>query len=162
MRVWRHKNTAYSPRNIQPTVPYGWGSVMVWGCISHDCKLDLVGIQGVYDGLTCPKYALWDSNPGLLLAKEQKSRLPFGGRRLVPLNDAGWGMRRRVEVVIQALGGYTRYWSLNNRCRQVIHKWRFIYTKKKVKHPNVFLKWQMIQVSRDYWPDNLKNAKVTC
>jgi hypothetical protein len=32
MRVWRHKNTAYSPRNIQPTVPYGWGSVMVWGC----------------------------------------------------------------------------------------------------------------------------------
>jgi hypothetical protein len=109
---------------------------MVWGCISHDCKLDLVNIQGnltgdqyirdilqpviphfdnhplairplymddnampslqldvgcpvvktaaipdamllptdecfaqevpepVYDGLTCPKYALWDSNPG--------------------------------------------------------------------------------------------------
>jgi hypothetical protein len=22
------------------------GSVMVWGCISHDCKLDLVAIQG--------------------------------------------------------------------------------------------------------------------
>jgi hypothetical protein len=108
---------------------------MVWGCISHDCKLDLVTIQGnltgdqyirdvlqpvgvphfdnhplatrpvymddsarphhsraamllpndecfaqevpehVYDGLTCPKYALWDSNPGSWLAKEQKSRL---------------------------------------------------------------------------------------
>jgi hypothetical protein len=45
MRVWRHKNTAYTPRNIQPTVPYGGGSVMVWGCISHDCKLDLVTIQ---------------------------------------------------------------------------------------------------------------------
>ena len=29
----------------------------------------------VYDGLTCPKYALWDSNPGSWLAKEQKSRL---------------------------------------------------------------------------------------
>ena len=27
--------------------------------------------------------------------------------------------------VIQALGGYTRNWTLNNRCRQVIHKWRF-------------------------------------
>ena len=40
MRVWRHKHTAYTPRNIQPTVPYGGGSVMVWGCISHDCKLD--------------------------------------------------------------------------------------------------------------------------
>jgi hypothetical protein len=36
MRVWRHKNTAYAPRNIQPTVPYGGGSIMVWGCIAHD------------------------------------------------------------------------------------------------------------------------------
>ena len=35
------------------------------------------------------------------------------------------GMRRRVEAVIQARGGYTRYWSLNNSCLQVIHKWRF-------------------------------------
>ena len=46
MRVWRHKDTAYTPRNIQPTVPNGGGSVMVWGCISHDCKLELVTIQG--------------------------------------------------------------------------------------------------------------------
>jgi hypothetical protein len=35
------------------------------------------------------------------------------------------GMRCRVEAVIHARGGYTRYWTLNNRCRQVIHKWRF-------------------------------------
>jgi hypothetical protein len=89
---------------------------MVWRCISHDCKLDLVTIQGnltsdqyirdvlqpvvpvviaaantdtmllptdecfaqavpeyAYDGLPCPKYALWDSNPGSFLAKEHKS-----------------------------------------------------------------------------------------
>jgi hypothetical protein len=26
---WRHNNTAYAPRNIQSTVPYGEGSVMV-------------------------------------------------------------------------------------------------------------------------------------
>jgi hypothetical protein len=39
MRVWRHKNTAYTPRNIQPTVPYGGGSVMV-----------LVTIQGNLTG----------------------------------------------------------------------------------------------------------------
>ena len=31
--------------------------------------------EHVHDGLTCPKYALWDSNPGSWLAKEQKSRL---------------------------------------------------------------------------------------
>ena len=45
MRVWRRKNTAYTPRNIQLTVPYGGGSVMIWVCISHDCKLDLVTIR---------------------------------------------------------------------------------------------------------------------
>jgi hypothetical protein len=39
MRVWRHKNTAYNPKNIHPTVPYGGGSVMVWGCISHRNRL---------------------------------------------------------------------------------------------------------------------------
>ena len=31
MRVWRHNNTAYTPKNIQIPVPYGGGSVMVWG-----------------------------------------------------------------------------------------------------------------------------------
>jgi hypothetical protein len=46
--------------------------------------------EPVYDGLTCPKYALWDSNPGSWLAKEQKSQLRFG------------------EAVIQARGGCTR------------------------------------------------------
>ena len=37
--------------------------------------------EPVYDGLTCPKYALWDSNPGSWLAKEQQSRfaLEVGG-----------------------------------------------------------------------------------
>jgi hypothetical protein len=30
--------------------------------------------EPVYDGLTCPKYALWDSNLGTWLAKEQKMR----------------------------------------------------------------------------------------
>ena len=53
MRFWRHKNTAYTSRNIQPTLHYGGGSVIVWGCISHDCKLDLVTIQG---NLTCDQY----------------------------------------------------------------------------------------------------------
>jgi hypothetical protein len=40
MRVWRHKNTAYTPRNIQPTVSYGGGSVMVWG-VSLICYFQL-------------------------------------------------------------------------------------------------------------------------
>ena len=34
MRVWRNKNTAYTPRNFQPTVSYVGGSVMVWVYLS--------------------------------------------------------------------------------------------------------------------------------
>jgi hypothetical protein len=50
MSVWRHINAAYAPRNIQSAVSDGGGSVMVWGCISHDCKLDLISIQGNLTG----------------------------------------------------------------------------------------------------------------
>jgi hypothetical protein len=55
--------------------------------------------EPVYDGLTCPKYTLWDSNPGSWLVKEQKSRLRFGGRRLLLLNDEAW----RCHPYTQAL-----------------------------------------------------------
>jgi hypothetical protein len=34
--------------------------------------------EPVYDGLTCPKYALWDSNPGSWLAKEQSFNAKTG------------------------------------------------------------------------------------
>ena len=50
IRVWRAPNTRYSPRNIVPTVPHGGGSIMVWGCFSYDCKLDLVTVQGTLTG----------------------------------------------------------------------------------------------------------------
>ena len=50
VRVWRQRNTAYSQRHIQETVPFGGGSIMVWGCVSHDCKLDLVTVQGTLTG----------------------------------------------------------------------------------------------------------------
>jgi hypothetical protein len=47
------KNKAYTTGNIQPTVPYLGGSLMISGCISHECKLDLVTIRG---NLTCDQY----------------------------------------------------------------------------------------------------------
>jgi hypothetical protein len=56
---------------------------------------------------------------GAALHREWQQLLQQDIRRLTR------GMRRRVEAVIQARGGYTRYWTLKNRCRQVIHKWRF-------------------------------------
>ena len=50
VRVWRQRNTAYSQRHVQETVPFGESSIMVWGCVSHDCKLDLVTVQGALTG----------------------------------------------------------------------------------------------------------------
>ena len=52
-RVWRTRGTAMVPRYIQETVPFGGGSVMVWGCISLRCKLDLITVRGT---LTGPRY----------------------------------------------------------------------------------------------------------
>jgi hypothetical protein len=37
-------------RFLTVLVPYGGCSVMVWRCISHDCKLDLFTIQGNLTG----------------------------------------------------------------------------------------------------------------
>jgi transposase len=194
MRVWRHKNTAYSRRNIQPTVPYGGCSVMVWRCISHDCRLDLVTIQGYLTGdqytrdvlqpVVVPHFnnhplatrlVYMDDNARprrsravtAYLQSEAVTSVPWPamspdlnpiehiwdmlGRRIQAreppvqnirqleatlhrelqqlsqqdIRRLTGGMRRRVEAVIQARGVYTRYWTLNNRCRQVIHKWCF-------------------------------------
>jgi hypothetical protein len=36
VHVWQKPNTAYAERNIVETVPFGGGSVMVWGCVSYD------------------------------------------------------------------------------------------------------------------------------
>lgn len=52
-RVWRQPGTAYAQRNIQEVVPFGGGSIMVWGCVSHDCKLELQTVAG---NLTGPRY----------------------------------------------------------------------------------------------------------
>ena len=174
MRVWKHKNTAYTPRNIQPTVLYGGGSVMVWGCISHDCKLDLVTIQSNLTGdqyirdvlqqvvvphfdnhplATRPVYMDDNTRPHrsravtAYLQSEAMTSVPWPamspdlnpiehildmlGRRILPVQNIcqleaalhrEWqqlsqqdirrltgGMRRSVEAIIQARGGYTRY-----------------------------------------------------
>lgn len=177
-RVWRTKNTAYVAKNVQASVPFGGGSVMVWGCVSHDCKLDLVTVQGNLNGdryireilqpvlvphfdnhplATRPVFMDDNARPHrsrlvtAFLENNAITKLPWPamspdlnplehiwdmiGRRVQALDPpprtlAGleaaihreWqqlplqrirrltsGMRRRVEAVIRAHGGYTRY-----------------------------------------------------
>ena len=47
------KETAVVPRNIQEVVPFGGGSVMVWGCVSFGCKMNIITIRGNLNG---PRY----------------------------------------------------------------------------------------------------------
>ena len=65
-------------------------------------------LEHVYDGITCPKYAPWDSNPTSWLAKEQKSRLRFGGRRLLLLNDEAWALSSIYRCLVAS--GWLSKW----------------------------------------------------
>ena len=49
-RVWRERNTAYRDNNILGTTAFGGGGVTVWGCFSHDCKLDMHVLHGTLNG----------------------------------------------------------------------------------------------------------------
>ena len=44
LRVW-YPNEAYNQQMIYATEPFDGGSVMVWGCITYDCKLDLMALN---------------------------------------------------------------------------------------------------------------------
>jgi hypothetical protein len=62
----------------------------------------------VYDGLKYPKYALWDSSQGSWLAKEQRSRLRFGGRRLLALLSIYTGL---------VASGWLSKWGTTTGCK---------------------------------------------
>jgi hypothetical protein len=83
------------------------------------------------------------------------SLVTFGHCIACPSSISGFWLPRWYLQTFLILKGY--------KCTNMKLLWSNIYIKKKVKHPHVSLKWQMIrQVSRDYWPYNFKNAKEIC
>ena len=51
--MWRQPTTACAASNIQETIPFGGGAVIVWERVSHEFKFDLVTVQGNLNG---PRY----------------------------------------------------------------------------------------------------------
>ncbi len=53
--IWRKSNTAFQKKNIIPTVKYGDGSVMVWGCFAASGPGRLAAINGTMDSAVYQK-----------------------------------------------------------------------------------------------------------
>ena len=50
VRVWRRRGERYLNECVVPSFAFGRVSVMVWGCVSFDCKMDLIDIRGNLNG----------------------------------------------------------------------------------------------------------------
>ena len=53
VRVWRRRGERYLDECVVPSFASSCVPVMVWGCVSFDCKMDLVDIRGNLNG---PRY----------------------------------------------------------------------------------------------------------
>ncbi|KAK3518334.1 hypothetical protein QTP86_018638 [Hemibagrus guttatus] len=53
--IWHKSNTAFQKKNIIPTVKYGGGSVMVWGCFAASGSGRLAVINGTMNSAVYQK-----------------------------------------------------------------------------------------------------------
>ncbi|KAG2469162.1 TCB1 transposase, partial [Polypterus senegalus] len=47
--AWRKKNTAFQEKHLLPTVKYGGGSIMLWGCVASSGTGNLAKVEGRMD-----------------------------------------------------------------------------------------------------------------
>ncbi len=83
--IWRKSNTAFQKKSIIPTVKYGGGSVMVWGCFAASGPGRLAVINGTMNS------AVYQKIP------------PQRCNRLIA------SYRKRLIAVVAAKGGPTSY-----------------------------------------------------
>ncbi|GFT19606.1 tc1-like transposase protein [Trichonephila clavipes] len=50
-KIWRKNKTALEPKNVLPTLKYGGGNVMVWGCVAHNGAGNLAFIDNKMNAL---------------------------------------------------------------------------------------------------------------
>ncbi|KAK3509481.1 hypothetical protein QTP70_035136 [Hemibagrus guttatus] len=63
--VWRKSNTAFQKKNIIPTVKYGGGSVMVWGCFAASGPGRLAVINGSMNSAVYQKILKENARPSV-------------------------------------------------------------------------------------------------
>jgi hypothetical protein len=121
-----------SPRNIQPTVPYGGGSVMVWWCISHDCKLDLVTIQG---NLTADQYIRDVIQPVVVPHFDNH---PLATRPVYMDENARPGRSRAVTTYLQSEAVTSVSWpAMSPDFNPIDHIWDMLGHRIQAREPPV-------------------------
>ncbi|KAK3506932.1 hypothetical protein QTP70_031222, partial [Hemibagrus guttatus] len=68
--VWQKSNTAFQKKNITPTVKYGGGSVMVWGCSAASGPGRLAVINGTMNSAVYQKILKENVRPSVCDLKQ--------------------------------------------------------------------------------------------
>ena len=155
IRVWRQRGTAYARRNIQETGPFGGGSVLVWGCVPHDCKIALITVQWTFTGQTnqtcCNSH--FDNNPLLTRpifmddnARPRMSRAVITCLRQNAVSAIPWPAHspdlNPIEHLWDILGRKVRAIYPQHR---ILPIWKLLCIESGVRYPNVkFNVWSRV------------------
>lgn len=71
--IWRKRNTAFQKKNIIPTVKYGGGSVMVWGCFAASGPGRLAVINGTMNSAVYQEILKENVRPSVRVLKLKRT-----------------------------------------------------------------------------------------
>ncbi len=124
--IWRKSNTAFQKKNIIPTVKYGGGSVMVWGCFAASGPGRLAVINGTMNSSVYQKILKDNVRPSVRDLKLKRTwvhaRKPSSVAELQQFCQDEWAKippqrcnrliasyRKRLIAVVAVKGGPTCY-----------------------------------------------------